>query len=144
MHEKPTQTNTTSEDQILREEAKTEGPSTTSSEAENAPTKSVRIQTLNDLFRTTFIGGTVALTQGVQSLGDESMLAVIEKVQTFSTFTEDNDPYGEHDFGIIKHEDETFYWKIDYYNKAMNAGSENPADPEVTTRVLTIMQRSEY
>ena len=30
-------------------------------------------------------------------------------------------------------------FKIDYYNKQMDAGSEDPADPERITRVLTLM-----
>ena len=119
MHEKSTPTHTDSQDQTLSEESTMEAPSPAIPETKTAPTKSVRIQTLNDLFRTTFIGGTVALTQGVHGLEKESRQALIEKVQIFSKFTEENDPYGEHDFGIIQHEDDTFYWKIDYFDKAM-------------------------
>jgi len=65
-------------------------------------------------------------------------------VQSFSNFTKDNDPHGEHDFGSIKIEGETYFFKIDYYDLAMQFGSENSADPEQTTRVLTIMRADEY
>jgi len=31
-----------------------------------------------------------------------------------------------------------------YYDKELQYGSENPADPAVTTRILTLMLASEY
>jgi len=55
-----------------------------------------------------------------------------------------NDPYGERDFGSFKFQNETIFWKVDYYNRSLDAGSEDPADPKITTRVLTIMLASEY
>jgi hypothetical protein len=66
------------------------------------------------------------------------------KVESFDSFTEDNDPHGEHDFGAFEHEGQRIFWKIDYYARDREHGSENPADPKQTVRVLTIMLASEY
>ncbi len=56
-----------------------------------------------------------------------------------AVFTEDNDPYGEHDFGGVELEEQTVYWKIDYYDQSLEGLSPAPANPELTVRVLTIM-----
>jgi hypothetical protein len=65
-------------------------------------------------------------------------------VATFSDFTPENDPLGEHDFGSFTLVGRRFFWKIDYYDKQLQYGSESPADPCVTTRVLTLMLACEY
>ena len=115
----------------------------------NRASRSKRIAELNDVFRKgerpTL--GRIMLTKGVRELaaawplGD---IAVYAKVQTFNTFTEDNDPYCEHDFGHFEFAGETCFWKIDYYNTTLDGGSEEPADETQTVRVLTIMLASEY
>jgi Protein of unknown function (DUF3768) len=102
------------------------------------------IAQLNDAFRKTFSGGVVVMTHGFQSLPGDSQKALLSSVQSFNHFNEDNDPYGEHDFGAILHNGQRIFWKLDYYNPTMDAGSDNPADPAITKRVLTIMLADEY
>lgn len=103
-----------------------------------------RIRVLNDNFRTTFVGGRVVMTQGVSELPLATKARIIIAVQSFDRFTSDNDPHREHDFGSFTVEGETYFFKIDYYALDMVSGSEDPADPETTTRVLTIMRADEY
>lgn len=103
------------------------------------------IAKLNDLLRTTFLTGRVFLTEGISNLPDGVRRDVITRVRTFDAFEPGNDPYGEHDFGSIDHpEAGRIFWKIDYYDPSMSMGSEDPADPAKTCRVLTIMLAGEY
>lgn len=102
------------------------------------------IRALNDAFRTTFLGGRVLITAGVRALPLEVNAAVLQAVQAFDAFSPENDPHGEHDFGSFEVAGEKIYFKIDYYDKEMRYGSEDPANPELTTRVLTICLAEEY
>lgn len=102
------------------------------------------IRKLNDAFRTTLTGGTFLITAGVKAMQPTQRSAALILMMSFNTFTEDNDPHGEHDFGALKVGPEKLFWKIDYYAPDMLHGSENPADPTVTKRVLTLMLASEY
>ena len=106
--------------------------------------KAARIRELNDAFRTTLTGGAVLLSAGVYELPDMVKATAIRNVVTFDEFTEDNDPYDEHDFGRFELCGRRFFWKIDYFDERGEFGSEDPADPQKTTRILTIMLASEY
>jgi hypothetical protein len=105
-----------------------------------------RIRELNDQLRTTFFQrhGRVLITSGVDALPVELKTRVVAKVKTFDDFEAGNDPHHEHDFGSFEIDGQTFFWKIDYYTPTLDGGSEDPADPDVTTRVLTIMLAEEY
>jgi hypothetical protein len=103
-----------------------------------------RVRELNDAFRRTFVGGVITLTEGVDALLPEVKAEVLKRVREFDRFTEENDPHGEHDFGSFEIGGQTFFWKCDYYDKTVTYGSKDPADPEITTRVLTIMKAEEY
>lgn len=103
-----------------------------------------RIRALNDAFRTTFAGGRVVLTAGVAALPSDVRAIAIRKVRTYRDFTEANDPHGEHDFGSFELAGRKFFWKIDAYDNDLEFSSDDPADPERTTRVLTIMLAEAY
>ena len=104
----------------------------------------VKIAALNDRARQTFTGCRVAITQGIQALGDDALRAILREVQLFNEFTPDNDPYGEHDFGSFTYADHQVFWKIDYFDVDLRMHSPDPADPTVTVRVLTVMLEEEY
>lgn len=109
------------------------------------PCRADRLRELNDAFRKApQARGRLVLTCGVAALPYLIQLAIIHRVMAFDAFTEDNDPYAEHNFGGFDFNGQKLFWKIDYYDLACEYGSENPADPAQTTRVLTIMLASEY
>jgi len=84
------------------------------------------------------------LTSGVQSFGEPFVAMAILAVRSFDRFTQDNDPYGERDFGSFDLRGQKLFWKIDYYDLTLTSGSEDPCDPAKTQRVLTVMLASEY
>ena len=106
--------------------------------------RSTIIRCLNDAFRLTFAGGQVMLTQGILALAGEAQRQILDRVKSFDAFAPDNDPYDEHDFGSFEHEGERIAFKIDYYDRSLTYGSENPADASITRRVMTIMLLDEW
>ena len=102
------------------------------------------IKTLNDNFRKTFTGGRVVLTLGINTKPSNEIAEIIRKVKQFNNFTAANDPYEEHDFGSFDYKGQKIFWKIDYYDRNLQYLSEDPANPAVTNRVLTIMLADEY
>ena len=101
-----------------------------------------KIRALNDHARRTFTGCRVVITQGVQAIS--VMPSILDLVGWVDAFTPHNYPYGEHDFGVIKLNGNTFFWKFDCYDVDLLMHSPDPSDATVTTRVLTIMLADEY
>src|SRR5262245_22056203 len=102
---------------------------------------------LNDLHRASLIapaGGRTVMTRGVAGLNEALLVEALRGVATFSAFTPDNDPWGEHDCARVTLSDGTrVIWKIDYYADARcEFGAEEPA--VACYRVLTIMLAEEY
>lgn len=94
----------------------------------------------------------VVLTTGIMVLigdvrefrGFQRRAEILRAVRDFDSFPPGGDPYGEHDFGALDYDGTRIFWKIDYYDRTMMAGSPSPADPGLTVRVLTIMCADEY
>jgi Protein of unknown function (DUF3768) len=76
------------------------------------------------------------VTAGVAALPMQDQVQIMQRVQSFSAFTPDNDPWGEHDFGSFEYDGKTIFWKIDYYDRDLTSYSTNRAEESVTTRVL--------
>ncbi|RWQ58824.1 DUF3768 domain-containing protein [Mesorhizobium sp.] len=103
-----------------------------------------QIAILNDAFRSTFLCGSIFVTVGVHSLGHVFVAEALVAVREFDSFEDANDPYDEHDFGSLVVLEQKLFWKIDYYDPSMTHGSEDPANEEITRRVLTVMLAEEY
>ena len=98
----------------------------------------------NDALRRLGKAGSLFVTTGIAALPLEEQAAILALVRDFDAFTPDNDPYREHDFGSFGFGEHTIFWKIDYYDKKLEMGSPDPADPVVTRRVLTVLLSEEY
>jgi len=75
---------------------------------------------------------------------EEPWRGSLKPLKVMYDFSSDNNPYGEHDFGSFEIDGHKLFWKIDYYALDMMHGSEDAANPDITTRVLTIMLTEEY
>ncbi|WP_105421864.1 DUF3768 domain-containing protein [Neorhizobium sp. T25_27] len=102
------------------------------------------ISDLNDRLRETFTGGRVMLTRAVQALLDDERAQLLQAVRQFDAFDAANDPHGEHEFGRVLVAGQGYFWKIDHFDSDLEYLSPDPADPAVTTRVMTIMREDEY
>ncbi len=107
--------------------------------------KTNRIALLNDAFRHSFTGGRVFITNGIEAFHPDTKVDILRRVQRFDIFTEDNGPYGEHDFGAFDIDGAgKIFWKIDCYAPDMCHGSADPSNVSLTSRVLTVMLAEEY
>jgi hypothetical protein len=106
--------------------------------------KAARIRELNDQLRCQATGGRVVITRGIQALGADDLRAVLSAVARFDEFTEDNDPWGEHDCAVLTITGRRVLFKIDYYDRDLAYHSRDASDPAVTERVMTVMLADEY
>jgi len=108
-----------------------------------------KLQKQNDIFRKKVIeypqdDGQCVVGAALMDLEDEKMNRILKSVKEFSDFGEDNDPWDEHDMGIVELSDiPKIMWKIDYYaDKSCTFGAEEPEKD--CYRILTIIFASDY
>lgn len=97
-----------------------------------------RIAALKDRFRGMAIDAMI--TPGVRDL--PQVIELMKAIESFDLFGEDNDPYGEHDFGSLSWYGNTVFWKIDYYDQELS-GWRDTLSPDCR-RVITVMLAEEY
>lgn len=112
--------------------------------------KTVTTARQNDAFRNGMaVGGcpfpgTVVVTCGVRDRGRGFVTNAILAAAFDTEFSEDNDPWGDRSFGTVTVQGDKLFWKIDYFDNTRVYGSDDPSDPAMTHRVLTILFPSEY
>lgn len=106
--------------------------------------KTEQVAELNDAFRKNGFGGRLLIARSLWDLGEEVVKESMDAVREFDSFTVANDPHGEHDFGAVVVRGNWVFWKIDYYDTEMEYCSDDPSDPEKTTRVMTLMLADGY
>ena len=94
-------------------------------EAITAPDRLTNITALHDALRSSFVASDVTITQGIAALCPEVTAEVLRRVRAFNLLAS------------------KFCWKPDYHDRNLERGSPDPADPSVTTRVLTVMRADE-
>jgi len=70
--------------------------------------------------------------------------ALFKAIREYDHFTDDNDPYGEHDMAFFECSGMRLLWKINYYNQTLDGHSPDETDPAVTVRILTVSMADEY
>ncbi len=110
-----------------------------------------RIAALNDRVRHNLDrNARIVFTHGCLATFDDGNIAtailtqamILKAIRSHDFATDDN--YGERDFGAFDFRGERMLFKIDYYDSALEFGSEDPSDAAQTRRVMTIMLASDY
>jgi hypothetical protein len=115
------------------------------------PVKITDVGIANNQFREQVLGGNlghhkVMATIGINALGTEAVQELLHLVLNFSdsSFRESFEPYGDRDFIVLTYKGIKIWAKIDTYDLNIEFMSENPADDNLTVRVLTLMLPDEY
>lgn len=105
--------------------------------------RTARIRQLNDRLRQRHEGGRVVITRGIASLPVATIAKVLFAVRDFVAFDHRNDPHREADMGRVVVDRHECWFKIDYFSADLESGSPDPADENITIRVMTILLAEE-
>jgi hypothetical protein len=112
--------------------------------SDDALRKSRRIALLNDRWRKYQSGnGETLISSGITGRGECFVKEILEVVRYYNRFTTENDPLGEHDFGVVKISGESVIWRIDYINNTCGGWSADLADTQDVLRRLSIFLQEE-
>ena len=99
---------------------------------------------LNDRFRQGDRSlGEYKLSRQVLALPKHKQKQLFKELHEFSDFNYENDPHDERKQGTLILENVVYIWKIDYLDISMTMLSEDPSDPNQTTRILSIIRKDE-
>lgn len=95
---------------------------------------------LNDQLRTTFKGGRVQMTAAVCALDPQLRGRALSALSRYDKFSDGE----EHDSGVFIFAGYSFEWRIEYRGKDGIGVSPDPANPEMTFRVLTLYAATDF
>ena len=110
----------------------------------------------NDCFRRTLgfapvwngqpLHGMAVTTPGFRDLPEFVQIALTREMVNCKNFDAENDPYGDHSFGVVEVNGHRAFWKIDIYDMDYSFGVSLPeaTDPRQVRRVLTLYLPSEH
>lgn len=102
------------------------------------------IARLNDQLRKTGQGGSIVITSNLRRVTGFDAGVLASALANYEGFDAGNDPHGERDFGDLTLFGHNLLFKIDYFDRDLAYGSDDPADPKLTSRILTVMLASDW
>lgn len=105
-----------------------------------------RVLAINPVWKGAMLQGQFVVSSGFRALPEDTQILLISAVATFNDFNDDNDPYGDHSFGVVEAAGARAFWKIDLYDTDYSFGVDlsAAADPSKVARVLTLYLPSEH
>lgn len=102
------------------------------------------IARLNDQLRKTGQGGSIVITSNLRRVTGFDAGVLDSALANYEGFDAGNDPYGERDLEDLTLFGHNLMFKIDYFDLSLTYGSDDPANPSVTSRILTVMLASDW
>lgn len=78
-----------------------------------------QVRKLNDALRRNLQTGIITATPGIRAMGSAAIASILRQIVEFDDFTPDNDPYSEHDMGVLREGGAKIFWKIDLYDPGL-------------------------